>query len=75
MCRLVQRGGLPGFKDGGQSRFNRTETDSWINVKTDAAGVQPANNGVTWSDENLEDWSIQMSSPLHPVNQQNVKPR
>ncbi len=36
---LVQKGDLPGFKVGGQWRFSRTAIDSWIEVKTQAAGA------------------------------------
>ena len=43
---LAQKGDLPAFKVGGQWRFRRTAIDSWIEVKTQAAGVQPANNSV-----------------------------
>ena len=43
---LAQKGDLPAFKVGGQWRFRRTAIDSWIEVKTQAAGAQPANNGV-----------------------------
>ena len=43
---LVQKGDLPGFKVGGQWRFSRTAIDSWIKVKTNAAGVQSDNDGV-----------------------------
>ncbi len=43
---LAQKGDLPGFKVGGQWRFRRTAIDSWIDVKTRAAGVQMANDGV-----------------------------
>ncbi len=36
---LVQKGDLPAFKVGGQWRFLRTAIDSWIEVKTRAAGA------------------------------------
>ena len=36
---LVQKGDLPAFKVGGQWRFRRTAIDSWIEVKTQAAGT------------------------------------
>ena len=36
---LVQKGDLPGFKVGGQWRFSRAAIDSWIEVKTQAAGA------------------------------------
>ncbi len=42
---LVRKGDLPAFKVGGQWRFRRTAIDSWIEVKTNAAGVQPDNDG------------------------------
>ncbi len=41
---LVQKGDLPGFKVGGQWRFSRTAIDSWIEVKTQAAGA-PGDGG------------------------------
>ena len=43
---LVQKGDLPAFKVGGQWRFRRTAIDSWIEVKTQAAGTNrpPARN-------------------------------
>ena len=43
---LVRKGNLPAFKVGGQWRFRRTAIDFWIEVKTNAVGAQPANNGV-----------------------------
>ena len=56
VCSLVQRGDLPGFKVGGQWRFRRTAIDSWIEAKTQSAGVRPANDGIKQPDD-LEDWS------------------
>ena len=52
---LVQRGDLPGFKVGGQWRFSRTAIDSWIEVKTNAAGAQPANDSAKPSVTSRED--------------------
>ncbi len=43
---LAQKGDLPAFKVGGQWRFRRTAIDSWIEVKTQAAGVRPDNYGA-----------------------------
>ena len=43
---LVQKSDLPGFKVGGQWRFSRSAIDSWIDMKTRAAGAQLANNGA-----------------------------
>ena len=43
---LAQKGDLPAFKVGGQWRFSRTAIDSWIEVKTQAAGVRPDNDGA-----------------------------
>ena len=43
---LVRKGNLPAFKVGGQRRFRRTVIDSWIEVETNTAGAQPANNDV-----------------------------
>ena len=42
---LAQKGDLPAFKVGGQWRFRRTAIDSWIEVKTQVAGAQQANDG------------------------------
>ena len=42
---LAQRGDLPGFKVGGQWRFRRTAIDAWIDVKTNAAGIEPSQSG------------------------------
>lgn len=36
---LVQKGDVPAFKVGGQWRSRRTAIDSWIVVKTQAAGA------------------------------------
>ena len=52
---LVQRGDLPGFKVGGQWRFRRTAIDSWIEVKTHAAGVRPEIDGAKPSRSSRED--------------------
>ena len=41
---LAQKGDLPAFKVGGQWRFRRTAIDSWIEVKTGAAGAQTSRN-------------------------------
>ena len=43
---LAQKGDLPAFKVGGQWRFLRTAIDTWIEVKTHAAGVRPENDGA-----------------------------
>ena len=43
---LAQKGDLPGFKVGGQWRFRRTAIDSWIDVKTNAVGIQPSETGA-----------------------------
>ena len=43
---LAQKGDLPAFKVGGQWRFRRTAIDTWIEVKTHAAGVRPENDGA-----------------------------
>ena len=43
---LAQKGDLPAFKVGGQWRFRRTAIDTWIEVKTHAAGVRPENYGA-----------------------------
>ena len=43
---LAQKGDLPAFKVGGQWRFRRTASDTWIEVKTHAAGVRPENDGA-----------------------------
>jgi len=43
---LAQKGDLPGFKVGGQWRFQRGAIDSWIQEKTQAAGSQ-SNGGDT----------------------------
>ncbi len=42
---LAQKGDLPAFKVGGQWRFRRTAIDSWIDVKTQAAGGRLPSNG------------------------------
>ena len=55
MYSLVQKGDLLGFKVGGQWRFSRTAIDSWIKVKTNAAGVQPDNDDVKPSRSSRED--------------------
>ncbi len=34
------------LKVGGQWRFRRTAIDTWIEVKTHAAGVRPENDGA-----------------------------
>ena len=52
---LVRKGDLPAFKVGGQWRFRRTAIDSWIEVKTDAAGAQPANDSAKPSATSRED--------------------
>ena len=52
---LAQKGDLPAFKVGGQWRFRRTAIDSWIDVKTQAAGVQPADDGARRSHSSRED--------------------
>ena len=52
---LVRKGDLPAFKVGGQWRFRRTAIDSWIEVKTNAASVQPDNDGVKRPGTNPED--------------------
>ena len=43
---LAQKGDLPGFKVGGQWRFQRAAIDSWIQVKTQAASAQPTSDGT-----------------------------
>ena len=43
---LAQKGDLQAFKVGGQWRFRRTAIDTWIEVKTHAAGVRPENDGA-----------------------------
>ena len=43
---LAEKGDLPAFKVGGQWRFLRTAIDTWIEVKTHAAGVRPENDGA-----------------------------
>ena len=43
---LAQKGDFPAFKVGGQWRFLRTAIDTWIEVKTHAAGVRPENDGA-----------------------------
>ena len=43
---LAQKGDLPAFKVGGQWRFRRTAIDTWIEVKTHAAGVRPESDGA-----------------------------
>ena len=52
---LAQKGDLPAFKVGGQWRFRRTAIDSWIDVKTQAACVQPADDGARRSHSSRED--------------------
>ena len=52
---LVRKGDLPAFKVGGQWRFRRTAIDSWIEVKTNAASVQPDNDDVKRPGTNPED--------------------
>ena len=52
---LAQKGDLPAFKVGGQWRFRRTAIDSWIEVKTQAGGAQPANDGAKTSRSSRED--------------------
>ena len=43
---LAQKGDLPGFKVGGQWRFQRAAIDDWIQVKTQAASSQPNGDGA-----------------------------
>ena len=43
---LAQKSDLPAFKVGGQWRFRRAAIDSWIDVKTQTAGVRPDNDGA-----------------------------
>ena len=43
---LAQKGDLPGFKVGGQWRFQRAAIESWIQVKTEAASSQPISGGA-----------------------------
>ena len=52
---LVQKGDMPGFKVGNQWRFRRTAIDSWIELKTHAASVQPANDGEKPADSGQKD--------------------
>ena len=52
---LAQKGDLPAFKVGGQWRFRRTAIDSWIEVKTQTAGVRPNNDGAKPSRSSRED--------------------
>lgn len=52
---LSQKGDLPGFKVGGQWRFRRTAIDSWIEVKTQAAGAQAAIVGAKSAGPGRED--------------------
>ena len=43
---LAQKGNLPGFKVGGQWRFQKAAIESWIQVKTQAASSQPTTDGA-----------------------------
>ena len=43
---LAQKGELPGFKVGGQWRFQLAAIESWIQVKTEAASSQPTSDGA-----------------------------
>ena len=52
---LAQKGDLPGFKVGGQWRFQRAAIDSWIQMKTQAASSQPSGDSATSSSSGRED--------------------
>ena len=52
---LAQKGDLPGFKVGGQWRFQRAAIDSWIQVKTQAASAEPTNDGAESAGSSQED--------------------
>ena len=52
---LTPKGDLPAFNDCGHWRFRRTAIDSWIEGKTQTAGVRPANDGAKPSRSNRED--------------------
>ena len=55
MYGLAQKGDLPGFKVGGQWRFQRAAIDSWIQMKTQAANSQPTGEGATSANSGRED--------------------
>ena len=38
---LAQRGGLPGFKVGGQWRFSRVAINKWIDIQSQTAAGAP----------------------------------
>ena len=52
---LAQKGDLPGFKVGGQWRFQQAAIDSWIQMKTEAANTQPTAESAKSADSRRED--------------------
>ena len=52
---LAQKGDLPGFKVGGQWRFQQAAIDSWIQMKTEAASSQPNGDGAKSANSMRED--------------------
>ena len=52
---LAQKGDLPGFKVGGQWRFQRAAIDTWIQVKTQAASTQTTSDGAASAHPSRED--------------------
>ena len=52
---LAQKGDLPGFKVGGQWRFQRAAINSWIQVKTQADSSQPTSDRAASARSSRED--------------------